>query len=112
MLVYIEGGNRQSGYESELVVRGVAKDLDVAEGGQEVGISKSWRCEDLINGNQPCKNIKSEVLELNQSVLVQSFQPKLLQPYSTLKFYLDAAKSTNSKAKTDSALIIIIELSI
>ena len=51
LLVYIEGGNRQNGYESELVVRGVAKDLDVVESDQELGITRTWVCEDIINSN-------------------------------------------------------------
>ena len=73
LLVYIEGGNRQNGYENELIVRGVARDLDVIESEQETGLTRAWRCEDIINSNQPCKNIKNEVITLNDSAPMQQF---------------------------------------
>ena len=69
LLVFIEGGNRQTGYESELVVNGVAKDLDVEESAQTSGIDYEWSCQDLMNSNAPCKNIKEEQISLNQNSL-------------------------------------------
>ena len=71
MLVFIEGGNRQSGYESALEVRGIAKDLDVVESQQTSGITYAWECQDMMNNGDPCKNIKDEVIVLAQSQLVQ-----------------------------------------
>lgn len=34
LLVFIDGGNRQSGYASELIISGIVKDLDVEEANQ------------------------------------------------------------------------------
>lgn len=111
LLALIEGGNRQNGYEDELKVQGVVKDLDVEESLQSDGIGIAWRCEDLMSQNQPCKNIKNEVLEVNQSGLSQRYQPRLIQPYTALKFILEGEKVSVNKSKETSAIIIIVELS-
>ena len=112
LLVYIEGGNRQNGYGSELVVQGVAKDLDEQVAQQELGITLAWTCEDLMNGGEQCRNIKNELITLNQTSKSQSFEAKILQPYSTLRFYLTGDKAAANKTTKDEAIIMIVELDI
>ena len=112
LLVFIEGGNRQSGYESALSVSGNVKDLDV-ETDQSSGIALTWSCQDLINGMEACKNIKNETIDFNQTNLTQSFEAKVLQPYSTLQFKLEGVKSTSpEKQGSDTVIIMIVELGV
>ena len=86
------------------------KDLDVEESQQTAGIQLTWTCEDMIKNNDPCKNIKNELVTFNQSQLTQTYEPKILTPYSSYRFALTGTKSAASKQNQDSVIIIVVEL--
>ena len=49
---------------------------------------------------------------LNQFSLQQRFEPRLLQPYTALRFILRGEKTSANKSKETAAIIIVVELSI
>ena len=106
LVLHIIGGNRVQSYSKETVMISQAKDLDVAESQQELGIDYSWTCEDMLKA--PCKNIYGDPIELN-STNTLTYIPKFFTPYFGFIFNATASKTSNGKSATVSAVIIIYE---